>query len=234
MSDNDLLDDTVVVSSVEKQPNYLDQEHANKIAQASYARGRKAAEGDLAKKIEELESLIKNSRQAPAIDEEEILNRAEERAAERARRDAEASKEAEIGQKLVDKFNQKIQKGSESFEDFGDKVKKFNPKVYPHLAVAIAEADDGEEILYSLLDRGIKISQINKLLKDDAKAGIKDGFGKDELNKISNDIKKNNAIKSGLKKTSAPLSKVNPSSSGLGKDGNLTVEHFKARGMYRF
>lgn len=223
MTDNEILD------NVTAEPQMVEQQHANKIAQAAYARGVKAAESELRKEIEELKASIglnKNS----SINEEELLLKAELRASERAKKEAQEEREAERYKKLANGFEQKIQKGRESFEDFDEKVKKFNPKVYPHFAMAIAEVDEGEEILYHLLDRGIKISQINQLLKEDPGSEL----AKDEMRKVLNSIKKNKEGKAQFKPTSAPLSKVNPSNSGLSKGGTRSVEQLKSSGFYRF
>lgn len=209
---------------------FVEQEHANKIAQAAYARGVKAAESKLEKKIEELEKLVQNSKQSEPFDREQFLKEAEERALERAKREEEERKSNEEGARLAQIYKEKLEKGSKSYEDFQEKLKGFNPNEHPFFAMAIANMDDGEEVLYHLQDRGLKISQINEELKKNRNSK----YAWDELKKASASIKKNKEISSGLKPTSAPMSKLNPSVTGFSQDGAASVQMLKDRGFYRF
>lgn len=245
MLDNEL--DNSVSEDVQAEPakTYLDQEHTNKIAQAAYARGKKSAESELAKKISELEALVKGKNEpynelgSKSIDEEALLRKAEERAAERYRREQEAFRQSAEEQEsekyyasLARKFNKQIEKGRQSFDDFDEKLKKFDPKLYANFAIAVAELDDenSEEILYNLLDRPSRISEINRLRAEGNAQGAKD-----ELRRLSKSIAKNREGKESFKRTSAPLSKLNPSSSGLsGNSGTPSRDQLKSRGLYRF
>lgn len=161
--------------------------------------------------------------EAPALDEDVMSRKIEERLARMAQEhQMKVEQEAEKNrlQNIADTYFKKMETGPELFEDFEDVMKDFNASKNADVIEIAHEFDNLPEIVYELAKNRTKAAELRRLARDDKEDALY------ELQRLSKSIAQNQQAQQEYSPVKAPLTKHKPSRMGA-DNGPLTLKELK-------
>lgn len=138
-------------------------------------------------------------------------------------REAQEKTDAEMAQRIVNSYKEKIAPGKEKYEDFESVTNKVDMRYYPNVVQLLAEyVDNSHDVLYDLAQHRTKLSQIESLCTINPQDAIY------EINRLSESIKANEAT-SQMKHAKTPLSQQRPSTTGTDSGNSLSIRDLKLK-----
>lgn len=204
---------------VDKSEKMVPQSEVDKLvwakkneAREAYERGQREAliDKNLAASVDQ------NDPNKVLIDREELSKIVSQESARLA--------EQQRAQEVVNQFVSKVQAGSKKHPDYEDTVAKLNLPYLPPQIVEITNAmDNTADILYELGKNPSKFSSVLNLCNTSPQLAY------DELNRLSNSIKKNEqaAQQNAQTKVNEPLDQVKPSNTGTDNGELKTVTDWR-------
>lgn len=227
--------------SVAEQEKMLPQSQVNKIVQHEKTKAAQAARRE-AEEIykRELESLQnpaqRNTSQSADTDSksnaadvtyQDFRHRfiSEIQAAQQQKEEAKFKEEME---KVVDTYYNKMSEGKNSYDDFEEVTKVFNPAAFPALSALASKLDNTADVIYELANNPSKLVTLDTLV------GKSPQHAEAELLKLSKSISTNKKAQSGAtsNQVAAPLERLQPSKV-TGSNGKLSIRDLRAQPWLR-
>lgn len=144
------------------------------------------------------------------------------------RQAAFAEQQGQLGQKLANDFNSRLDATKDSYSDFDDVVKDFPFGAFPNSVFKSLDFDNTGDIMYELAGNPTKIQMLETLAVKDlenSQKGIPSNLAHREMKRISDALKINKNA-SNVKTPNAPLSQLKPSPAGT-DNGSRSVSDFR-------
>lgn len=138
-------------------------------------------------------------------------------------REAQEKADAEVAQRIVNSYKEKIAPGKEKYEDFEAVTNNVDMRYYPNVVQLLAEyVDNSHDVLYDLAKHRTKLGQIEQLCSHNPQDAIY------EIKRLSDSIKANDST-SQMKHANSPLSQQRPSNTGTDSGGTLSMKDLKRK-----
>ena len=169
--------------------------------------------------------------QAPAYDEEAIIEKATQRMQaqhqEQQREAAEKQQRAQIDE-VAKTYLDKMKQGATLYDDFEEVTKGFKPNKYPQIAVMATQLENTPDIIYDLRKNPQKLATLQMFALNEDYDELRE-----ELTKLSKSIKRNEQSVANNTKSPAPLTKLK-SSAVAGQDtGKRTISDMRKDPRYK-
>lgn len=185
------------------------QSELNKIVQH---RAAKAADTARRQAQEEFQRDSQNSAHSSAapIDENAVYQKVVERLNAESQAFEKQREQEQINNYVDTAYNSylsKVKRGADSYDDFHETTKLYDPKAYPHLTILMSETENPEDILYEMMKNP------QKLVELDGHARTNPNLARHRLSQISTSITQNKDAKANAESQgiSAPLDRLQPS-----------------------
>ncbi len=138
-------------------------------------------------------------------------------------REAQERTDAEMAQRIVSSYKEKIAPGKEKYEDFEAVTNNVDMRYYPNVVQLLAEyVDNSHDVLYDLAQHRTKLAQIESL------CGLNPQDAIYEIKRLSESIKANEST-SQMKHAKTPLSQQRPSTTGTDSGNSLSIRDLKRK-----
>lgn len=138
-------------------------------------------------------------------------------------REAQEKADAEVAQRIVNSYKEKIAPGKEKYEDFEAVTNNVDMRYYPNVVQLLAEyVDNSHDVLYDLAKHRTKLGQIEQLCSHNPQDAIY------EIKRLSDSIKANDST-SQMKHANSPLSQQRPSNTGTDSGNTLSMKDLKRK-----
>lgn len=138
-------------------------------------------------------------------------------------REAQEKADAEVAQRIVNNYKEKIAPGKEKYEDFEAVTSNVDMRYYPNVVQLLAEyVDNSHDVLYDLAKHRTKLSQIEQLCSHNPQDAIY------EVKRLAESIKANESA-SQMKHANSPLSQQRPSNIGTDSGSTLSMKDLKRK-----
>jgi hypothetical protein len=209
------------------QEKMLPQSEVDKIVGARLARERAQMEAQ----YQNRQGMGGMQPQAPAIDEEAILEKATQRMQsqfEAQKRETEEAQQRAQVDAMARTYLEKMKQGPTLYEDFEEVTKGFKPNKYPQVAVIAAELENTPDIIYDLRKNPQKLATLQMFALNEDYDELRE-----ELTKLSKSIKNNSQSLSQNQKSPQPLTKLK-SSAFAGQDtGKRTISDMRKESRFK-
>lgn len=169
--------------------------------------------------------------QAPAYDEEALLQKATQRMQaqhDEQRRTMQEQQEREKIDAVAKTYLEKMKQGPNLYEDFEDVVKGFKPNKYPQIAVMAAELENTPDIIYDLRKNPQKLATLQMFALNEDYDELRE-----ELGKLSKSIKRNEQSLAKNVKSPQPLTKLKSSAIAGQDTGKKAVRDLRKDPRFR-
>ena len=138
-------------------------------------------------------------------------------------REAQEKADAEIAQRIVSSYKEKIAPGKEKYEDFEAVTNNVDMRYYPNVVQLLAEyVDNSHDVIYELAKNRTKLYQLESSCAHNPQDAIY------EIKRLSDSIKANESS-SQMKHANSPLSQQRPSNTGTDSGGTLSMKDLKRK-----
>jgi hypothetical protein len=138
-------------------------------------------------------------------------------------REAQERADAEIAQRIVNSYKEKIAPGKEKYEDFEAVTNNVDMRYYPNVVQLLAEyVDNSHDVIYDLAKNRTKLYQLESTCGHNPQDAIY------EIKRLSDSIKANEST-SQMKHANSPLSQQRPSNTGTDSGGTLSMKDLKRK-----
>jgi hypothetical protein len=138
-------------------------------------------------------------------------------------REAQERADAEIAQRIVNSYKEKIAPGKEKYEDFEAVTNNVDMRYYPNVVQLLAEyVDNSHDVIYELAKNRTKLYQLESTCGHNPQDAIY------EIKRLSDSIKANEST-SQMKHANSPLSQQRPSNTGTDSGNSLSMRDLKAK-----
>ena len=138
-------------------------------------------------------------------------------------REAQEKADAEIAQRIVNSYHEKIAPGKETYEDFEAVTNNVDMRYYPNVVQLLAEyVDNSHDVIYELAKNRTKMYQLESTCAHNPQDAIY------EIKRLSDSIKANESS-SQMKHANSPLSQQRPSNTGTDSGGTLSMKDLKRK-----
>ena len=138
-------------------------------------------------------------------------------------REAQERADADIAQRIVNSYKEKIAPGKDKYEDFEAVTNNVDMRYYPNVVQLLAEyVDNSHDVLYDLAKHRSKLGQIEQLCSLNPQYAIY------EIKRLSDSIKENDST-SQMKHANSPLSQQRPSNTGTDSGNTLSMRDLKMK-----
>jgi hypothetical protein len=138
-------------------------------------------------------------------------------------REAQERADAEIAQRIVSSYKEKIAPGKEKYEDFEAVTNNVDMRYYPNVVQLLAEyVDNSHDVIYELAKNRTKLYQLESTCGHNPQDAIY------EIKRLSDSIKANESS-SQMKHANSPLSQQRPSNTGTDSGGTLSMKDLKRK-----
>ncbi len=230
------MSDTDVATDISQQEAPVQQAPQEKMLPQSEV--DKIVGARLARERAQLEAQYRNNQgmggmqqQAPAIDEEAILEKATQRMQSQLeaqqKEAAEAQQRAQVDA-MARTYLEKMKQGPTLYDDFEEVTKGFKPNKYPQVAVIAAELENTPDIIYDLRKNPQKLATLQMFALNEDYDELRE-----ELTKLSKSIKNNSQSLANNQKSPQPLTKLK-SSAFAGQDtGKRTISDMRKESRFK-
>ena len=185
----------------------------------------------------ELQALKAAQQQQAPVEQKEVANN-DDSARQKVREElmlmakehqakVEAEAEQQRLQQIARSYFEKMERGSELFEDFEEVMKDFNPSKNADVIELAHEFDNLPQVMYELATNRLKAAELRRLAKDDPEDA------KYELQRLAKSIAQNETAQNQYVPAKPPLAKPKPSHVGT-KSGEMTLEDYKNASWNRY
>ncbi len=168
--------------------------------------------------------------QAPAFDEEALMQKMSERM-QQQQQDALKAQELEQQRREVDEiaktYLDKMSQGKDIYEDFDEVTSDFSPAAYPQVTILASQQDNLPDIMYELSKNPTKLTHLHVLALTNPQQARK------EMTKLSQSIKKNDEAIANNSKSPAPLSKLKTSARAGSDNGKRSIADLRKQDYLR-
>lgn len=171
-----------------------------------------------------------NVQSSGGIDESAIVQKAIAAMNEKIEAQKQAAIDAEHAkrlQELAQQYNEKMSQGTQMYEDFEATVGRVNPNKFSHAIVLAAQVDNVPQVMYDLAKNPLKLAQINALAQQDPQ------LAREELAKLSESIKNNEAALKNSPRAQSPLKQLKTSTIAGSDNGKRSIKDMRADPRYR-
>ena len=138
-------------------------------------------------------------------------------------REAQERADAEIAQRIVNSYKEKIAPGKEKYEDFEAVTNNVDMRYYPNVVQLLAEyVDNSHDVIYELAKNRTKLYQLESTCGHNPQDAIY------EIKRLSDSIKANEST-SQMKHANSPLSQQRPSNTGTDSGNTLSMKDLKRK-----
>ena len=138
-------------------------------------------------------------------------------------REAQERADAEMAQRIVNSYKEKIAPGKEKYEDFEAVTNNVDMRYYPNVVQLLAEyVDNSHDVIYELAKNRTKLYQLESTCGHNPQDAIY------EIKRLSDSIKANESS-SQMKHANSPLSQQRPSNTGTDSGGTLSWKDLKRK-----
>ena len=138
-------------------------------------------------------------------------------------REAQEKADADIAQRIVNSYKEKIAPGKEKYEDFEAVTNNVDMRYYPNVVQLLAEyVDNSHDVIYELAKNRTKMYQLESTCGHNPQDAIY------EIKRLSDSIKANESS-SQMKHANSPLSQQRPSNTGTDSGGTLSMKDLKRK-----
>jgi hypothetical protein len=138
-------------------------------------------------------------------------------------REAQEKADADIAQRIVNSYQEKIAPGKEKYEDFEAVTNNVDMRYYPNVVQLLAEyVDNSHDVIYELAKNRTKLYQLESTCGHNPQDAIY------EIKRLSDSIKANESS-SQMKHANSPLSQQRPSNTGTDSGGTLSMKDLKRK-----
>lgn len=138
-------------------------------------------------------------------------------------REAQEKADADIAQRIVNSYKEKIAPGKEKYEDFEAVTNNVDMRYYPNVVQLLAEyVDNSHDVIYELAKNRTKLYQLESTCAHNPQDAIY------EIKRLSDSIKANESS-SQMKHANSPLSQQRPSNTGTDSGGTLSMKDLKRK-----
>jgi hypothetical protein len=138
-------------------------------------------------------------------------------------REAQEKADAEVAQRIVNSYKEKIAPGKDKYSDFEAVTNNVDMRYYPNVVQLLAEyVDNSHDVMYELAKNRTKLYQIESTCGHNPQDAIY------EIKRLSDSIKANEAT-SQMKHSNNPLSQQRPSNTGTDSGNSLSMRDLKAK-----
>jgi hypothetical protein len=138
-------------------------------------------------------------------------------------REAQEKADAEIAQRIVNSYKEKIAPGKEKYEDFEAVTNNVDMRYYPNVVQLLAEyVDNSHDVIYELAKNRTKLYQLESTCAHNPQDAIY------EIKRLSDSIKANEST-SQMKHANSPLSQQRPSNTGTDSGNTLSMKDLKRK-----
>ena len=138
-------------------------------------------------------------------------------------REAQEKADADIAQRIVNSYKEKIAPGKEKYEDFEAVTNNVDMRYYPNVVQLLAEyVDNSHDVIYELAKNRTKMYQLESTCAHNPQDAIY------EIKRLSDSIKANESS-SQMKHANSPLSQQRPSNTGTDSGGTLSMKDLKRK-----
>lgn len=138
-------------------------------------------------------------------------------------REAQEKADAEIAQRIVNAYKEKIAPGKEKYEDFEAVTNNVDMRYYPNVVQLLAEyVDNSHDVIYELAKNRTKLYQLESTCGHNPQDAIY------EIKRLSDSIKANEST-SQMKHANSPLSQQRPSNTGTDSGSTLSMKDLKRK-----
>lgn len=222
-----------ITSTPENQEKLLPQSQVNKIVQHEKARAAAAARQEVEEKYQR-EASLQTHQQANQtnnvnanVDVDALAKQVRDKVVADQREESDklnAQQREEQASNLVNMYFSKMAQGKETYADFEEVTKDFDPAAFPQLAALSAQLDNTADIIYELA------ANPSKLVTLDTLANRNPRQGQAELLKLSKSIASNKQAQTDAdsRYTPAPLARLQPSKVS-GSNGKLGIRDLRSQ-----
>jgi hypothetical protein len=138
-------------------------------------------------------------------------------------REAQEKADADIAQRIVNSYKEKIAPGKEKYEDFEAVTNNVDMRYYPNVVQLLAEyVDNSHDVIYELAKNRTKLYQLESTCGHNPQDAIY------EIKRLSDSIKANEST-SQMKHANSPLSQQRPSNTGTDSGNTLSMKDLKRK-----
>lgn len=138
-------------------------------------------------------------------------------------REAQEKADAEVAQRIVNSYKEKIAPGKEKYEDFEAVTNNVDMRYYPNVVQLLAEyVDNSHDVIYELAKNRTKLYQLESTCAHNPQDAIY------EVKRLSDSIKANEST-SQMKHANSPLSQQRPSNTGTDSGSTLSMKDLKRK-----
>ena len=138
-------------------------------------------------------------------------------------REAQEKADADIAQRIVNSYKEKIAPGKEKYEDFEAVTNNVDMRYYPNVVQLLAEyVDNSHDVIYELAKNRTKLYQLESTCGHNPQDAIY------EIKRLSDSIKANETH-SQMTHARTPLSQQRPSNTGTDSGNTLSMRDLKAK-----
>jgi hypothetical protein len=164
-----------------------------------------------------------NSRTLSEDDVKRLTGEELSRQREQWTKEAQERNDADIAQRIVNSYKEKIAPGKDKYQDFDAVTNNVDMRYYPNVVQLLAEyVDNSHDVLYDLAKHRTKLSQLEQLSNHNPQDAIY------EIKRLSDSIKANEST-SQMKHAKNPLSQQRPSNTGTDSGTTLSMRDLKSK-----
>lgn len=215
------------------QPNLLTQDQVNKIVarEKSNARemGRREAEDKYQRDLEQLNAMRSQQEKRNAdVPRDVDANAIYQQVQERFNREMQEQQLKQQMQTVANNYLQKVADGRQSYEDFDEITKEFDPTAFPQLTYLLSGIGNAGDVLYDLAKNPMKLAAIDRLAEKNPRQA------QSELMKLSKSINDNKQAMADSQNqdVSEPLGRLQPSRVA-GSNGKMSISDLRKQSWLR-
>lgn len=169
---------------------------------------------------------VNQNQNAKSLSEDDIKRLAGEelsRQRDQWSKESQERSDAEMAQRIVSAYKEKIAPGKDKYEDFEAVTNNVDMRYYPNVVQLLADyVDNSHDVLYDLAKHRTKLSLIEQLCAHNPQDAIY------EIKRLSDSIKSNDST-SQIKHANNPLSQQRPSNNGTDSRNTLSMRDLKLK-----
>lgn len=206
----------------DKAEKMLSQSEVNSLVGRAKAEARQKADAEYQRKLQALEEQ-KAQQEARGEDTKDVdVDALYQQVHEKFNKEMEQRQLQDHMRQVADNYQQKMVSGKDSYEDFDDVVKDFNPAEFPQIVYLVSGLDNAADIVYELSKNPKNLVAIDSLAQRSPK------LAQVELQRLSQSISANKAAaaEDAQGNANAPLDRLQPSNR-TATNGRMSVSDLK-------
>lgn len=231
MEENQVADNSIDNASlIPEQEKMLPQSHVDKIVKKAKYDVAQATKRELEEKYQrDLESLqAQQSQRNENVPRELDANAIYQQVQERFNEEMQQRKIKDEMDRVANSYLSKMEQGKNTYEDFEEITKEFDPTAFPQLTYLVAGIDNAADIIYELAKNPLKLAGLDRLAEKNPRQAHS------ELLKVSRSIAENRQAQAeeNSNQVAEPLDRLS-SSRISGSNGKLSIRDLRNQSWLR-